>query len=281
MPAKKEIAMEKMHFQSPIMESDNIVVLSEKLIEQSYQLMKQNQELEYARQEKNKMMANIFHDLRAPISAIRNALDLYYCEQLLSESDKEATLNLINHKTKNLENILQDIYTLFTLEDTNFKLKQQTIPALPFFEEYFYVSLLDTRYKNRILELNISTEENLFILIDIQKMIRVLDNLFINAVKYSHAGDHIQFSVQPLHNKKNLEIKVTDTGIGIPSECLPKIFDRTYTVPITTTSKMTAKSGLGLSIVQSILQKHNGVISCESQPGKGTCFTILLPLVTP
>ena len=105
-------------------------------------------------------------------------------------------------------------------------------------------------------------------------MEEVFSNLITNAIKYSPAGGTITISAAT--ENEYLKLQVTDTGFGIASEDLEKIFTRFYRVKDSNTRQIQG-TGLGLSIVKSIIESHHGKISATSEMGKGTTFTVLLP----
>ena len=139
-----------------------------------------------------------------------------------------------------------------------------------FFEEYFVDATTDERYDNKDTQLELDPDLKCSVSIDIQKLIRVLDNLFTNACKYSDDGALIKLSVQradsscfpedvPLEKRENmLLVSVADGGYGIPKEDLKKVFGRTFTVSSARTPNSATGSGLGLSIVKSLVMAHNG-----------------------
>lgn len=112
---------------------------------------------------------------------------------------------------------------------------------------------------------------------DPKRIEEVFSNLITNAINYSPEGGVVTVSASCLND--NIDIRVSDTGVGIPETELPKIFDKFYRVKDPKTRKVMG-TGLGLSIVKGIIAAHNGTIDVESTPGKGTTFRILLPLIT-
>ena len=270
--------MKKNRFQSPSLESETIESLSAKLLLSNNQLLEANKKLEQVQKEREEMLANISHDLRAPITAIRSAVDYLISGQKVSSEDFQTSLQLIDHRTKTLENLIQDMYYLFCVEDTSKELSLETIDAATFFEEYFYEAILDNRYDSHHMMLDIPEDLHVSINIDIQKIVRVLDNLFTNAAKYSPADSTITLKIQLSDTDHTLIVTVEDTGMGIPPEALPHIFNRTYTVSAARTPNSSTGSGLGLSIVKAIIERHGGCVSCESTVGKGSCFILRLPL---
>lgn len=115
--------MNKASFVSPSVEKETIESLSQKLLEVNLQLTEANRELKRVQSEKEEMLSNISHDLRAPITAIRSALDYLNSGQEISMEDYIASLQLIDRRTQTLENLIQDIYYLFCVEDTSRELE--------------------------------------------------------------------------------------------------------------------------------------------------------------
>ena len=111
---------------------------------------------------------------------------------------------------------------------------------------------------------------------DPKRIEEIFSNLITNAINYSPEGGVVTVSAHCLND--NMEIKVSDTGVGIPETEVPKIFDKFYRVKDPKTRKVMG-TGLGLSIVKGIIEAHNGTIDVESTPGEGTTFRILLPLM--
>ncbi|HEX9975431.1 MAG TPA: HAMP domain-containing sensor histidine kinase, partial [bacterium] len=131
--------------------------------------------------------------------------------------------------------------------------------------------------ENRPIEVNLIQCDQVEFFGDEQLIRRLLLNLSDNALKYTQKG-RIDFSLKS--QNEFVEIKISDTGIGIPAEDLPYIFDRFYRVEKTRTRE-SGGSGLGLSISKWIVEAHDGVIDIKSDEGKGTTITISLPRTQP
>ena len=269
--------MKKNPFEEPSLESETAESLSAKLLATTTQLIKANDELKRLEKERSEMLANISHDLRAPITAIRSAIDYLHSGKNLTKEDLDSSLGLIDRRTRFLENLIQDMYYLFCIEDTSKELSLESIPAASFFEEYFYDAIVDTRYNEYQMHLDIDSHIIGSIKIDIQKIVRVLDNLFTNAAKYSPADTDITLKCELSEDSHFLFIKVIDHGVGIPAENLPLLFNRTYTVSSARTPGSIGGTGLGLSIVKAIIERHQGTVGCTSEEGKGSCFFFTLP----
>ena len=271
--------MKKNVFEQPQIESDAIETLSSRLLTTTTRLLQTNFELQKIQAQRSEMLANISHDLRAPITAIRSAVDYLISGQDLSPEDYRTSLQLIDRRTKTLEDLIQDMYYLFCVEDTSKDLNFEEVNATAFLEEYFYDAIVDTRYDRHQMHLDIEDGLDCTIEIDIQKIVRVLDNLFTNAAKYSAEGTDITLRAEIDVPRDSLRISVIDNGAGIPADAVKHIFDRTYTVSSARTPNSSTGSGLGLSIVKAIIERHDGTVSCESKEGQGSCFTFTLPYI--
>lgn len=225
-----------------------------------------------------KMFTNISHDLRAPITAIRSSVEYLSSCQPISPEDLSQILKIIEQRTMTLEQLINDIFLLASLEGTHNPLNLKAIDIGILLEDYFFTAQTDSLYKGRILALDVPSDFRILVQMDPDKIVRVLDNLFVNALKYSEPGDSISLSVT-LEDTAVL-IHVTDTGIGIPTEELSKIFTPAYTVSSSRTPNQASSHGLGLSIAKSIIELHKGTIWCESVLGEGSTFSFTLPLET-
>lgn len=264
-------------FRSPSLEQETVEELSRRLLEITAQLNASNRSLQHLQQERTEMLANLSHDLRAPLTAIRSAVDYLTSGQSLSAQDIEGALTLIDHRTGTLEHLIRDMYELFTLEDPSHAFSFQELDAPAFLEEYFYTALPDSHYAGHRLCLSVSQDLHATLFADPGKLIRILDNLLGNAAKYAPAGTKITLSAAPSADLTSLRISVTDEGPGIPPEDLERIFNRTYTVSSARTPGSATGSGLGLAIVKTITERHGGTVSCENASGAGSIFSVTLP----
>lgn len=257
-------------FLSPNLETKSVEELTSELLEA-------HSKLQTLQKEREMMLANISHDLRAPITAIRSAVDLALSSDNLPAAETKKILSLIDRRTASLEDLINDMYFLFSVEDPSRALNLISVDACTFLEEYYYDAIIDSRYDRFDMQLDVASDLNCTINIEPQKMVRVLDNLLTNAAKY--AGDKATFIRlgATISSDTYLVISVSDNGNGIAPEALPHIFTRTYTVSNARTPGETSGSGLGLSIARAIVERHGGTINAESTLGQGTTFTVSLP----
>lgn len=250
--------------------------LSKALYEVNLKLQAANDKLKQQEAERLAFYANISHDLRAPITALSNSIEYLLTDTSLTQEDFLSTLNIMQKRTDYMGHLINDIFLLSSLESSNDKVHMENVDIGFFLEDYFYMCEADSCYENVNLQLDMDENFSLFINIDPVLMHRILDNLFANALKYSNKSACITLSAYA--KDKNLIIKVKDNGIGIAKEHLPHIFERSYMAQNSRTPNSTSSSGFGLAIAKSIVEHHNGTISCISTLGEGSTFEIRLPI---
>ena len=263
--------MEKKRYTPPEISREE---LQRQLFEANLSLQSANERLQEEQRQRTALFANLSHDLRAPITALSNAVEYLKTGQPAGE-EREEILNLMEKRVSFLKRLVEDMFLLAKMENGDTPLHLRRVDAGAFLEEYFYSCQADPYYADRVLQLELPEELDAALCIDPELMVRVLDNLFTNARKYSKAGDSITLSA--CKGEGYLEITVAEPVVGISPEALPHIFERSYRASSARTPA-DGSSGLGLSIVQKILERHGGTIRCQSTPQKGSQFTFTLPI---
>jgi signal transduction histidine kinase len=263
----------------PFEEPDiSVEELSIALYHANQKIMAINQQLKESEQHRLEMFSNLSHDLRSPIATIKSSIEYLQSFDHLDEKEVFSTLHLMNTKIQSIDYLMNQLFTITTLDSTvEENLNFEPIQMGMFLEDFFYNCAADTKYTERQLILKVPTHFPYYSSIDPKMIFRALDNLFTNALKYSVANDVIILDAWCNHDE--IIISITDTGIGIAPENLSKIFQRTYMVSNARTPETLKGCGLGLSIVKTIVLKHNGRIWCESKLGNGSVFYIALPLL--
>jgi two-component system phosphate regulon sensor histidine kinase PhoR len=217
---------------------------------------------------KKDFVVNVSHELRTPLTAIKG-----FVETLEDEGVEKSKryLEIIKRHTDRLISIVQDLQQLAELESVEkmelekVNIAQLLAPILKMFETQL-------SKKGIQVELNVN---NIEVSADPFRLEQVFINLIDNSIKYTEKG---KITITAEQDIRQTKIVVEDTGIGIPKEHIPRIFERFYVVDKSHSRKM-GGTGLGLSIVKHIVQVHHGTISIESEVGKGTEVTITLPRV--
>lgn len=262
--------MEKKKYTRPEISREE---LQQQLFEANISLQEANERLRQEERMRTEFFANLSHDLRAPMTALKSAVEYLKTGQV-SPQEQQTVLELMEKRTAFLQRLIEDMFLLAKMENADTNLHLEPVDAAAFLEEYFYSAEADAAYSGRNLILNLSDDLKCEIRIDPEMIVRVLDNLFTNARKYSWEGASITLSAAVVTS--GLEITVADNGVGIEPDALPHIFERSYR---TTKSRTPGddSSGLGLAIVQKILERHGSSITAESEPGKGTTFRFVMP----
>lgn len=248
--------------------------LSIALYQVSKKLKASNEELLQSQKELAEVFANISHDLRSPITAIRSSMDYILSLDSFDKEELLAVINLMHRRVDYLEQLINDIFLLSSIDSSHRVFRFESIEIGPFLEDFYYCCEADKKYSKRKLFMNVPEHFPYRVSMDCKMMLRVLDNLFTNALNYSKDGDSITLSAS--YSENRVIICVSDTGIGIEKENITKIFKRTYMVSSARTPGQGC--GLGLSIAKAIIDNHGGKIRCESEFGKGSNFIILLPI---
>ncbi|OIP38777.1 hypothetical protein AUJ95_06330 [Candidatus Desantisbacteria bacterium CG2_30_40_21] len=257
-----------------ILEFFKVTRKKEDMIEQVEAIAELTRRLKELDQLKSDLMSMVAHDFRTPLTVIKGytALMLDGDAGTISKTQQEF-LNTIDESSDKLLNLITDFLDVtriesgkFEMKYTEFDLKELIVSVIKGFNEI-------SRGKNIALQLNIQ-DELLQIRADKDRLQQVLDNLIGNAIKYTPENGCVTIEAGGLENE-NIRVSICDTGIGIPTAELEKVFDKFFRA--SSGQKFASGTGFGLSIVKSIIDKHNGSISVESELGKGSKFTFCLP----
>lgn len=230
-------------------------------------------DLERLERVRKDFVANVSHELRTPLTAIRG-----YAETLLDGAidDQENNRNFLEkiraHSIR-LNNIASDLLVLSDLESGRPPAPPEPVSVRAAVEAA--VRTMESEARVRGVSLRCNGVESAEVMGHRTRLEQALVNLLDNAVKFNRKGGEVTIEVE--RDESNVRITVTDTGIGIPSEDLPRIFERFYRVD-KARSREVGGTGLGLSIVKHTVERMGGSVEVDSQLGKGSRFTIALPV---
>ncbi len=251
-----------------------------KLEDSNRRLAALNEELKELDRMKSDLLANVSHELRTPLTAIKGYTD-YILEQRMGPiSDKQEKGLMVVQR--NLERLSRSIGAL--LDFSRMDLGHISLSLQPFLLAGLLEQVATTvrsELDRKQLRFKVDLEPELPPLIaDREKLSAVLENLVINAIKFTAQGGSITVSARraTASGRPEVEIRVEDTGIGIPQDQLGRIFQRFHQVDGSSTRRF-GGVGLGLAIVKSILDAHGTTVAVESQEGCGTTFRFRLPLL--
>jgi signal transduction histidine kinase len=218
------------------------------------------------------LISEFVHEIRTPLTSINAAAHLL-ARSDLSHDQRNTIFQTMEREMHRLSEMTTTFLDLARMESGRSQLVLELIKISQLLGECTEIIQGEVREKNQIFTLNVNNELPP-IEADREKLKQVILNLFNNAVKYTPPGGKVDVNV--FANNHGEVIKIADTGIGIPTDSLPFIFDKFYRV---TNADLESKgTGLGLAISQRIIEAHQGRIDVESKLGNGSTFTVFLPL---
>lgn len=263
----------KNNFSKPELDTED---LSLALYNVTQKLEQTNAMLQKTQQQKDLLFANISHDLRSPITAIRTSIEYLLSLENIEKKELISTLELMERRSIYLEHLVNDVFLLSSIQVNNNMFHYETLNLAFLLEDFFFTISEDNQYESRNLFLDVPEDFSAIVQVDSKMFLRVLDNLFTNALKYSHKDASIRLNA--FIEGAQVHVTVEDTGIGIEPEHLDKIFETSYMVESSRTPSSTTGTGLGLSIVKAIIEQFQGDIWCQSTVGVGSTFHFTLPL---
>ena len=222
---------------------------------------------------RSQFVSNASHELKTPLSTMKILIETLLYQDPVDPAMTKDFLNDVNKEIDRLNRIVSDLLTLVNIDSGGMKLNLAELSLNALLDEQVK-RLLPLARENGI-EINLEMKDEITIVGDSLKLQQVIYNVIDNAIKYTPRGGEVETSL--LRSGRRALIRISDTGIGIPAEDLPHIFDRFYRVD-KARSRATGGTGLGLSIVKQIVQQHGGNITATSIEGKGTSFEIDLPV---
>ncbi|MBT8806613.1 two-component sensor histidine kinase [Lactobacillus delbrueckii subsp. bulgaricus] len=224
-------------------------------------------------QSKDELITNVSHDIRTPLTSIIGYLGLLKNGAVTSQEDMLKYINIAYDKAEQMKSLANDLFEYTTLKSTKTKLNVTPINIKGMMEQVAAGFELEAEKKGIAFSVK-ARPDDLIVNVDVEKLVRVYNNLISNALKYAAGASRINL-VANLINHEQVELRVENNGEPIPKDKLKKIFDRFYRVESSRNTK-TGGTGLGLSIVQGAVELHGGTICCESNKD-WTSFIILLP----
>jgi signal transduction histidine kinase len=227
-------------------------------------------EAEKANEDKTKLMINISHDLRTPITVIMGYTQAIIDGNVKREEDKEKYISRIYEKTKYLNELVNDFFLLSRFEEGKLTLTQEEVNMNNFVKNIVEDIAFKAQSRNVQLLLRQNKKMEIIKKVDRIKLYRAIENIIINAIKYSEENGIIE--IETILEGDKVKISIKDNGNGVNKEDIPYIFNRYYK------GKNAKKDsiGLGLYIAKEIINKHNGQIWVESEYNKGSTFYILI-----
>lgn len=219
---------------------------------------------------RRQFISNVSHDIQSPLSSIKGYTTLLAKDTLTNE-EKHAYIHVINSEIQRLSNLTQQLLQLTSIDQIQHLAKFEMVDLTALLQEMLHQHRWKIGQAGIMLRSQI---EDIKLEADAVMLGTIVDNLLTNATKYNRDGGTIEVIAQ--NDGDNVRLQVKDSGIGMTDEQRQQIFERFYRADDARTQTISG-SGLGLSIVESMVELHNGTIMVDSTLHSGTTFTIILP----
>lgn len=269
----KEIAKGDLTYRIEKKGIDEIALLTENVNHMAEAIMTNIEMERRVEKQKNELITNVSHDLRTPLTSIMGYLRLLRDERYDTKEQYDEYLKIAFSKSEQLKNLIDNLFEYTKLTNESIVLGQQEVCINELLDQLIEELIPQAEEHHRIFIKNFS-EERIFATVDSEKIVRVFDNLLMNAIKYSTGNGKIFVSLE--RNERNVQICVANESDEFTSEELTSLFERFYKKDQSRTS-VAEGSGLGLAIAKSIVELHGGKIGAKYTDGM-LQFIIELPV---
>jgi len=219
------------------------------------------------------LIQDVSHELKTPLTVLKGKQEVALNKKRTPE-EYESVLSVNLEEINKMSQLVENLLVLARIENKDYALKTESINLADTIEQI--LSSMKPLADQKKIALRFSLSGQVFAEADTNQVNRVISNIIDNAIKYTPSKGEVNLKLS--EENAFAKIVISDTGIGIVKDELPRIFDRFYRID---KSRSSPGFGLGLSIAKSIIDAHKGKIEVESLPGKGTTFTVFLPLAHP
>lgn len=229
---------------------------------------------------RSEFVANVSHELKTPVAAVKGFAETLLAGALDDKETARSFVQIIYDESERLNRLIGDILRLSTIESRRIPLICSPVNLSDFVAES--LKLVEREAERKNIRLQADVGAGLYLEADEDRLRQIVLNLLSNGIAYTPEGGEIHIKAEASVDMKNGEdhviITVSDTGIGIPTRDLPRVFERFYRVD-KARSRVSGGTGLGLSIVKHLVELHGGTIRVESILGTGSSFIIELPVI--
>ncbi len=220
-------------------------------------------------------VANVSHELKTPITSVKGFSETLLSGEVTDKETERSFLQIIYDESERIDRLIRDLLHLSRIENKVSPLNIKDVDLVRLIHGITNTMTKAISEKNLEVTLPPSTEA-VIIEGDPDRLNQILLNLIANAITYTGEGGKIEVSIEI--TSLDVRISVSDTGIGIPEEYIPRVFERFYRVD-KARSRNSGGTGLGLAIVKHLVDSHKGQIELESVEGEGTTFTVIFPIL--
>jgi two-component system phosphate regulon sensor histidine kinase PhoR len=217
-------------------------------------------------------VANVSHELKSPLTSIRGLTETLLGGALEDSANNRRFVQLVDEDAARLAHLIEDLLSLSQIESQAVPLKIAPVALRPLIEAV--AASLQAAARQRRLTVTVAVPAQALVAADPDRVRQVVTNLVDNAIKYNREGGTIGITAAP--EGANWRVDIADSGIGIPPQDVPRIFERFYRVD-KARSRALGGTGLGLAIVKHIVEAHGGQVAVTSRPQHGSTFSFTLP----
>ena len=224
---------------------------------------------------RSEFVANVTHELKTPLTAIRGSIELLKSADR-DEETRRYFYDVLDIEAERLHHLIDDMLVLSQIENAKPDSTEQRCDVAQEIRET--VARLYPIAEKENISLKVELKDGIWVACSSSRLQQMLGNLIENAIKYNKPNGSVKITAE--ESRQMAVIRIQDTGIGIEEEHFNRLFERFYRVD-TSRSRAIGGTGLGLSIVKHLAVLYGGEVSVESTPGVGTTFTVRLPLLLP
>ncbi|SDJ46405.1 sensor histidine kinase [Salimicrobium halophilum] len=227
-----------------------------------------SEDLERLKKDRNNFLSSVAHELRTPLTYVKGYADVASRKET-SEAERDKYLAIIREEADHLTSMVRQLFQLAKMEENAFVIEPSMIRLSSLFDEV--ETQIAPFVQEKQAELSIHVPEDLYVNADRTRMKQVIFNVLQNALQYG--GERPSIQIEAKQQQREMILRISDKGPGVPEEALPRLFDRLYRVD-KARSREQGGSGLGLAIVKEIVEMHGGTVKAFNENG----LTILITL---
>jgi len=270
----KEIAKGNLQYRIPQKGQDELSLLAVNMNQMAKELFSNIEKERRIEKQKNELITNVSHDLRTPLTSIMGYLRLLQDSKYESKEQHNEYVRIAFSKSEQLKNLIEDLFEYTKLTNEKMVLEKQEVCITELLEQLIE-ELVPQAEEEGLILVKQFPKERVYAAIDSEKMVRVFENLLMNAIKYSKDDGEIKVSLQ--RQRRNIQITVANHSEEFTKEELGNLFERFYKKD-QSRSRVTEGSGLGLAIAKSIVELQGGEIRAEYEDGI-IQFIVSLPII--
>jgi two-component system phosphate regulon sensor histidine kinase PhoR len=261
-------------YQNKVLPKKNLEEVGEEVLQWADQRKAEMEVLEKNEAFRKEFLQNLAHEFKTPVFAVQGYLETLISGAMDNPEVSKKFLNNAYHNTERLINLISDLDEITKLESGKQQLHLQYFIIQDLVNEVFDALMIKTQTKNIKCTIKKGCEQPITVYADKEKIRQVIINFVDNAIKYGNQDGHVEASIYKT-DKQNVLFEISDDGIGISEEHLPRIFERFYRTDYGR-SRNIGGTGLGLAICKHIIEAHGQLIHVRSTPGVGTTFGFTL-----